>query len=89
MSFAFEVGRAYIATPTVRDAAPQRVFEVARRKGADVTLVDVRGLHCIRVEVVMGRETAKIRTPEGVDYLASAAVPADVAATATAGRATK
>jgi len=37
----------------------------------------------------MGRETAKIRTPEGVDYLASAAVPADVAATATAGRATK
>ena len=31
MSFAFEVGRAYIGTPTVRDAAPQRVFEVQRR----------------------------------------------------------
>lgn len=87
MGYAFEVGRAYIGTPTMRDAAPQRVFEVAKRTGADVTLIDLRGLHRIRVEVIMGRETARIRTPDGVDYLASAAVPADVAATATAGRA--
>lgn len=86
MGCVFEVGRAYIATPTMRDAAPQRVFEVARRKGADVTMVDVRGLHRIRVKELMGREIAMIRTPEGVDYLTSSTVPADIAATAAAGR---
>ena len=74
----FEIGAAYIATPTL-PGAHQRVFACAGRTAAGrVSLVDVRELHCVRIKVIMGRETAMVRASDGLEYFTSAVVVADV-----------
>lgn len=74
----FETGRAYVATPEMRDAAKMFVACVGRT-ATEVVLADVRGLYRARVRVFDGRETAQIQAADGHVYFTSATVDADIA----------
>ena len=76
--FAFVKGKAYVATPTLKGPA-QRVMACIEREPGRVVLVDVRGLHRVDVKIVMDRETAVVKSDDGLDYFTSAAVKADAA----------
>lgn len=81
----FECGKAYIATPAMRDAS--RVFlACVDRTPSEVVLADVRGLYRARVRVFDGRETAQLQSADGHVYMASATVAADIANVATYAR---
>jgi len=86
--FAFSVGKVYFATPTIQ-GAPQRVVTCIKRSAAAVTLVDVREVLRVPVRVIMDRETALLKCPDGHDRFVSAVVEADAVDVATAGRAVK
>lgn len=78
MSYSFTPGNYYMATPTMREAG-QRLLMCVARYDDTVTLSDVRRPRRAVVKLFEGRETATLKSVNGLDYFLSAAAVVDSA----------
>jgi len=77
MSYSFEKGKAYYATPTLI-GAKNKIVACTGRYGRTATFTRVDMLKRVEVGQVDDRETAIIKADDGLDYFVSSAVCADL-----------
>jgi hypothetical protein len=76
MSYAFEKGKTYFASPTMR-GAEKKIVACINRRGHTATFCFVGKVKRMDVDHFDGRETVKFRADDGLDYFVSASTEVD------------